>query len=327
MPSADNEVLAPVPGSVSYQFGQSLAAELVWAMMLPRIGRDPKPTDVPPRFHPSAELQERLRSFWGDGETCFTELLVLADRGQVLTETGPGEVFAGLEAAMNGPSRLELLESETPEDQVRFRDRVDQLRRHPDRRQAFLDLVHDVWRQVGEQWPEAKAAVEVYGVEVRAKLARGTYGELQQLLGGDFHGLLPPLVEAYSRDRRPVRVIPSWLAHKCFVLSLPEQLLIIVPVAGWPVGPTAETRQRARRFKALGDPTRLAILEATGFRPHTVGELAQALRIAQPTVSTHVRILREAGFLAQLTDGTRRLAAEPDAFKRLASESLIALGG
>jgi DNA-binding transcriptional ArsR family regulator len=164
-------------------------------------------------------------------------------------------------------------------------------------------------------------------LEVRAKLARGTYAELQQLLGGDFHGLLPRLVEAYGQDGRPVRVVPSWLGHKCFVLSLPDQLLIIVSIPGWPVGPTADTRDRARRFKALGDPTRLAILEATGYRPQTVGELAHALRIAQPTVSSHVRILRDAGFLVPLTDGTRRLAAEPEAFERLAAESLMAIGG
>jgi DNA-binding transcriptional ArsR family regulator len=295
--------------------------------MLPRPGRQPKPTDVRPRFQPSAELEGRLSSFWGDGETCFTELLVLADRGQVLTDTAPETVFAGLEAACTGPPRLELLESETPEDQVRFRDRVDRLGRDPELRRAWMQLLQDTWSEAGDQWTEAQAAVEVYGFEVRAKLARQTYGELQELLGGDFHGMLPPLVDAYSRDGRPVRVVPSWLGHKCFVLSLPEQLLVIVSIPGWPVGPSAATRERARRFKALGDPTRLAILEATGFRPHTVGELAHALRIAQPTVSTHVRILRDAGFLVQATDGTRRLAAEPAALKQLSTESLFAIGG
>jgi DNA-binding transcriptional ArsR family regulator len=327
MPSADNELLSGAAGSVAYEFGQSLVAELIWAMMLPRPGREPKATDVAPRFHPSLELQERLRSFWGDGEPCFTELLVLADRGRVLTETGADVVLGGLEAAISGPSRAEPLESETAEDQLRFRDRIERLHRDPGLREAWVQLVRDVWREVGEQWPEAQAAVEVYSLEVRAKLARRSYAELQQLMECDFQGMLPRLVDSYSRDGRAVRVVASWLAHKCFVLSLPDQLLVIVPIPGWPVGPTADTRDRARRFKALGDPTRLAILEATGYRPHTVGELAQALRIAQPTVSTHVRILRDAGFLVQLADGTRRLVAEPDAFKRLAGESLIAIGG
>jgi DNA-binding transcriptional ArsR family regulator len=327
MPSAANEMLSRVPGSVPYQFGQSLVAELLFAMMRPREDREPKPTDVRPRFHPSPELEARLGSFWSDGERSFTELLVLADRGQVLEEVVPDAVFAGLKAAITGPSRLELLESETPEDQVRFRDRLDRLRQDPERRQAWLQLVEDVWSEVGPLWQEAKAAVEVYGLELRAKLARQTYNDLEQLLACDFHGTLRALVDAYRSDRRPVRVIPSWLAHSHFVLSLPQQLLVIVSIPGWPVGPTADTRERARRFKALGDPTRLAILEATGYRPHTVGELAQALRIAQPTVSTHVRILRDAGFLVQLSDGTRRLTTDPDTFKRLAEESLIAIGG
>jgi DNA-binding transcriptional ArsR family regulator len=327
MPSADYELRNQASGSVPYQFGQSLVAELLFAMMEPHPDREPKATDVRPRFHPSPQLQERVRSFWGDGERCFTELLVLADRGQVLEEAVPDVVFAGLEAAATGPSRLELLESEKPEDQVRFRDRLDRLRREPELRHAWLQLLEDVWSEVGALWQEAKAAVEVYGSELRAKLARQSYPELEQLLECDFHGVLRPLVEAYGADRRVVRVIPSWLAHSHFVLSLPQQLVVIVSIPGWPVGPTADTRERARRFKALGDPTRLAILETTGYRPHTVGELAHALRLAQPTVSTHVRILRDAGFLVQLTDGTRRLATEPDTFKRLAEESLIAIGG
>jgi DNA-binding transcriptional ArsR family regulator len=69
----------------------------------------------------------------------------------------------------------------------------------------------------------------------------------------------------------------------------------------------------------------LAILEAVARRPRTVGELAKEMGVAQPTASSHVRILRQAGFLTQVKDGTRRLQVDTAALNRLAEESFYAL--
>jgi DNA-binding transcriptional ArsR family regulator len=57
---------------------------------------------------------------------------------------------------------------------------------------------------------------------------------------------------------------------------------------------------------ALADPTRRALFERLRGRPHSVGELATFARIRQPTVSQHLRILREAGLVSDRRDGTRR---------------------
>ena len=57
---------------------------------------------------------------------------------------------------------------------------------------------------------------------------------------------------------------------------------------------------------ALADPTRRTIFERLRRRPHTVGELADALRIRQPTASQHLRVLREARLVDDRRDGTRR---------------------
>ena len=48
---------------------------------------------------------------------------------------------------------------------------------------------------------------------------------------------------------------------------------------------------------ALGDESRRTMLEILRARPATVGELAQALPIARPGVSRHLRVLREAGLV------------------------------
>lgn len=52
-------------------------------------------------------------------------------------------------------------------------------------------------------------------------------------------------------------------------------------------------------FRSLGDPSRILILNllATAGRPMSVGEIVDALDLAQSTVSHHLKILGEVGFV------------------------------
>lgn len=52
-------------------------------------------------------------------------------------------------------------------------------------------------------------------------------------------------------------------------------------------------------FRSLADPSRVLILNrlATAGRPLTVGELVELVDIGQPTVSHHLRVLAEVGFV------------------------------
>ena len=65
----------------------------------------------------------------------------------------------------------------------------------------------------------------------------------------------------------------------------------------------------ADALEALGDPQRRAILRLLGDGERSVGELAGALPISRPAVSRHLRILREAGLVAERPRGTRRIYA------------------
>jgi DNA-binding transcriptional ArsR family regulator len=60
-------------------------------------------------------------------------------------------------------------------------------------------------------------------------------------------------------------------------------------------------------FEALGDPNRRAILALLGSGDASVGELAAALPISRPAVSRHLRLLKEAGLVAEAPLGTRRI--------------------
>src|SRR4051795_7168494 len=60
-------------------------------------------------------------------------------------------------------------------------------------------------------------------------------------------------------------------------------------------------------FGALGDANRRAIVELLGGGDRSVRELADALPISRPAVSRHLRLLKEAGLVADRAEGTRRL--------------------
>ena len=56
-------------------------------------------------------------------------------------------------------------------------------------------------------------------------------------------------------------------------------------------------------FRALGDPSRLAIFESLARQEAPVKELTAQFRISQPAVSQHLAALREAGLVAVRRDG------------------------
>lgn len=64
---------------------------------------------------------------------------------------------------------------------------------------------------------------------------------------------------------------------------------------------------------ALGDPTRRAIFEQLSAGPRAVGEIAEQLPVSRPAVSQHLRVLKDAGLVAERREGTRRIyRLDPD---------------
>lgn len=60
-------------------------------------------------------------------------------------------------------------------------------------------------------------------------------------------------------------------------------------------------------FEALGDPNRRAIVELLRGGDRSVQELADHLPISRPAVSRHLRLLKQAGLVADRAEGSRRL--------------------
>ena len=60
-------------------------------------------------------------------------------------------------------------------------------------------------------------------------------------------------------------------------------------------------------FEVIAEPNRRAILSLLVSSQQSVGEIERRLRMPQPTVSKHLRVLREAGFVESTVDAQRRL--------------------
>ena len=83
----------------------------------------------------------------------------------------------------------------------------------------------------------------------------------------------------------------------------------------------AASEQLAARFKALSDPTRVAIVNSLSAADEVcVCNLTATFDLSQPTISHHLRILREAGLVESTRRGTW-------SYYRLVPEAIDALRG
>ena len=60
-------------------------------------------------------------------------------------------------------------------------------------------------------------------------------------------------------------------------------------------------------WDAIGDRTRRTIMLHLADRPRAVGELATELPVSRPAVSQHLKVLKNAGLVAEQAIGTRRI--------------------
>ncbi len=86
----------------------------------------------------------------------------------------------------------------------------------------------------------------------------------------------------------------------------PEALYCCTPLTSGTLG-SERAEELAKKLKALADPTRLrlvSIVAASEGHEACVCDLIEPVGLSQPTVSHHLRILMEAGFLTRSKRGT-----------------------
>jgi DNA-binding transcriptional ArsR family regulator len=321
MPVVDSYTAPPLP---AVRVETSVAVELEWAMATALhpdwMAEHPTLGEVYAR---RAELVGELRSLWpaelGLGCAGFLEIVVLAHHaGQLF---GDAEALLGALPEATATAAAEVrrlpLRSETDEDRRAVLARLGQLRRSRGRREHYVEVLRRVWAALEEDWAvHGRPGVEQAVSGRRLALAGGaTWQDVAD--ESCFSDRLTAAVAGMEPGSALV-VVPAYYTHKGMFVDLPGTLL--VGVRSEPDGAVARARTEglARQLKAISDPTRLAILDALGRGPRTVTELAAAFSLSQPTVSNHVKLLRDAGLVGDGREGRRRrLAVRSDQVDRL----------
>jgi DNA-binding transcriptional ArsR family regulator len=282
--------------------------------------RYPKLADM---FKGREDLAARVRSFWNDtsDEICFTEMQVLAQHAGAMGATDPEVLWSAIEdAAATVPLDLDM-PSETSEERAIYMERFRRLRESPDLLRSYLDLLQEVWGPVDAMWQQALPIMEEAGAQLVAQYERGR--SLEQLIpvGCDILDERLSEILAGVEAGRPLLFVPCLFFGSCLYIEAAGLVVIGTGVGQGDAVARARTESVARRLKAVADPTRLAILHSLATAPSSVGELALLFRLAQPTVSMHVKVLRESGLVrSERQSGRLRLSADAAAVELLVDE-------
>jgi ArsR family transcriptional regulator, arsenate/arsenite/antimonite-responsive transcriptional repressor len=253
------------------------------------------------------DLLRRVLTFWPDGMPCLSEAQVIAHHAGALGVTDFPTFRTRAETTLGSISLDLELASETSEERSGIIARLAALQRSAELRRKYFDLLSEVWSLVAPWWEsEGAPVVERTAADVRRTLGRGV--KWHQIVTTEcpssFLEHLPEII-ARSELGYPVVLAPCAFFGKGLYLELPGCILIGFGVQGAVQVARARTEQVVRPLRALADPTRLAIFGYLKGGPAAVGDIADAFFLSQPTVSVHVKRLREAGLVTAERRGNR----------------------
>jgi ArsR family transcriptional regulator len=256
-------------------------------------------------FEDKPELGERIATFWEEA-CCFTELDILTGLADAFACQDLGEYLDRIGKAAASPAPELRLSSELEEDRVVFLERLDVLRRSPKRRKEYLALLADLWEPVDQEWHSVGLeSIALAAERYRSQLESGTrWPDIIPTACEQTQHVMPGLVQERA-TQGTVLMAPCYFFGTSMFLDLPDLVVVGLPSLRGDEESRARTEAIARRLKTLADPTRLAIVDYLSKGPRAVGEIARTFDLAQPTVSAHVKLLREAGIIHATRNGSR----------------------
>jgi DNA-binding transcriptional ArsR family regulator len=185
-----------------------------------------------------------------------------------------------------------------------------------------MDLLREVWEPIDETWQAAIPMLREAGRQVVAELESGrTLGDVTRSEAcKTFKANLGYITQRIDSGY-PLLIVPCLFFGNSLYLEFPGLTLIGSGFQRNDAAARARTESLARRLKTVADPTRLALLHYLAGTPSTVGDLATCFGLAQPTISMHVKSLRESGLVrSERKDGRMKLSADPGAVASMVEE-------
>lgn len=264
------------------------------------------------------ELAARVEGFWQNkGYFEWVELSLIADAAGVLFDASTDINWSALEVAASRPIHVGPLRTEDASVREVLEEHLAHLRDDDERRAAYFALLKDMWAFL---WPhyerEGHEAASQLAADIRAQLATTR----------DFDSILPPnhlarldkfrpMVLEAEREGRLVIVALGLSGVGSGILEVPGGMLVSYSyeTRNGPEQRREAAGRIARQMKLLSDPTRVALLLQMVHGARSITDLARTEGLSQPTVSVHVKLLREAGLLeSQGGRGQKLYHAPPD---------------
>ncbi|MGO9910544.1 MAG: ArsR/SmtB family transcription factor, partial [Acidimicrobiales bacterium] len=314
------------------RFESSVIAELLYLLKWMRSTRAEAPDECPEGVDPGlpvpAGLARRVAEFWGDDVLYWELFIVAGEAGALVGLLAPAEIESRLGHACDSMPLQPLLRSESDDDRVKILERLQRL--HDDRRlrSRYLRLIAEVWAVFESDWTARQLpAIERAAADCTAHERRGQ--PWQSLLKGA--NTAKPILDAgWERARQSGSTVVAICAYGgSLVIDLPDGQFFAMSIKDRATTDRARAAELARRLRAVADPTRLSLVELIARQPRSVGELAVELVVSQPTVSNHLKLLREAGLVrsADGQAGRRKLVVDTEALASLFHEIEALING
>lgn len=272
-------------------------------------------------------IKERFAALWSDGLAGCPELLIAADQGRRIYAEAPA-LFGWLSTLPRGASEQPELLAEPAADRRHIHRRLFLLDADVRVRRAYRDILKEVFELARPVWERRGRAAALKAAAEWSRLLA-----IQRTPSAVLQAMPPrhPLAAAERRtalallrSRRRLTVVPIYFCMSGgLATDLAEELHIGVPASA--LEPSRRRRDAAfvaDRARILAEPTRVLILIHLMSAPSGVMEMTRALRLSQPTVSEHVRVLAAGGLIRGMRRGSRNVyRAAPRRFERLLEDA------
>ena len=277
------------------RYAEPALAELE-SSLLPGISRLRKP------------IKERLSAMWNDELAGCPELMYAAHEADCVLDDSLNRLFAWLADRPTKSSPDHAMLTEPEPDRLAIAGRLRKLRESARARDAYRSVLVEVWHLASSAWERHGRAVVAQACDAwKLKLNSGVAIE----------ELVPPRHPLTYADRLGFDDLFTHRAefalsplYFCMsgghVIDLDDYVSIAVPASDLlPVRKVRDAAFVSDRLRILAEPSRVQILIHLLSAPSGVMDLARSLRMSQPTVSGHLKILREAGLIQPRRFGTR----------------------
>jgi DNA-binding transcriptional ArsR family regulator len=255
-----------------------------------------------------ARVMERAAKLWDDSLPGCPELLLVADQAGCLRDRDATRLLAWLTTGGTGtPASFYELLTEPAADRPAIRARVRRLKEEVETRRRYRDLVAEVWQLASPAWASrGRRLVEEACAKWKSRLEAGA----------SIEDLVPPRHPLLA-DRSGFKYIfierdEFALSPLYFCLSggqvvdLTLYVHIAVPASDLlPVRKARDAAFVANRLRVLAEPTRVHILIQLLSAPAGVMDVARVLHMSQPTISRHLKVLRDSGLVQPRLPGPR----------------------